>query len=60
MKLQKLHDPYKGITYVSIPSLIALLEDAKAHPEKYDPASIERLCKEIVSEGKAETVEKPF
>ncbi len=60
VKVRKIYDPYKQITYANVDDLLALLKDAKEHPEQYDQKAIIRLCEELMGKKHEPMVEKPF
>lgn len=60
VKVRKLYDPYKEQTLANVDDLIALFEDAKAHPENYDAEVIKRLAEEVTGKRKIADPNKPF
>ena len=58
--IRKLYDPYKQQTFANVEDLLALFEDAKAHPEKYDEATMRRLAEEVTGKKPEPQIEGPF
>lgn len=55
-----LRDPNSGEVFADIDDVIALLRDAREHPEKYDEATITRLAEEAMEKKREPTIERPF